>query len=102
MVGIAIVIFSTFGAVSGVILVGPRVYFAMARDGLLFRWIAAVSIVVLCSVIAIARVWSTSKRPATTMATASVRTGSARRERSGHAGADQGNMCTHRILRAWF
>ena len=38
----AVVIFSTFGAVSGVILVGPRVYFAMARDGLLFRWFAAV------------------------------------------------------------
>jgi len=38
----AVVIFSTFGAVSGVILVGPRVYFAMARDGLLFRWAAAV------------------------------------------------------------
>src|SRR6266550_5521496 len=38
----AVVIFSTFGAVSGIILVGPRVYFAMARVGLLFRWIAAV------------------------------------------------------------
>ncbi len=34
----AIVIFSAFGAVSGVILAGPRVYYAMARDGLLFRW----------------------------------------------------------------
>jgi APA family basic amino acid/polyamine antiporter len=38
----AVVIFSTFGAVSGIILAGPRVYFAMARDGLLFRWAAAV------------------------------------------------------------
>jgi APA family basic amino acid/polyamine antiporter len=37
----AVVIFSTFGAVGGVILAGPRVYFAMARDGLLFRWFAA-------------------------------------------------------------
>ena len=38
----AVVIFSTFGAVSGIILVGPRVYFAMARDRLLFGWVAAV------------------------------------------------------------
>ncbi len=36
----AIVMFSTFGAVSGIILVGPRVYYSMARDGLLFRWMA--------------------------------------------------------------
>jgi APA family basic amino acid/polyamine antiporter len=35
----AIVMFSTLGAVSGIILAGPRVYYAMARDGLLFRWL---------------------------------------------------------------
>ncbi|NIM89816.1 MAG: amino acid permease [Candidatus Aminicenantes bacterium] len=34
-----IVMFSTFGAVSGIILAGPRVYYSMARDGLLFRWV---------------------------------------------------------------
>jgi len=33
-----LVIFSTFGSLSGIILAGPRVYYAMARDGLLFRW----------------------------------------------------------------
>ena len=38
----ALVIFSAFGAANGIILTGPRVYFAMARDGLLFRWIASV------------------------------------------------------------
>jgi basic amino acid/polyamine antiporter, APA family len=35
----AVVIISAFGALGGVILAGPRVYYAMARDGLLFRWI---------------------------------------------------------------
>jgi APA family basic amino acid/polyamine antiporter len=34
-----LVIFSTFGALSGIILCGPRVYYSMARDGLLFRWV---------------------------------------------------------------
>ena len=38
----AIVIISTFGALSGIILCGPRVYYSMAKDGLLFRWIGAV------------------------------------------------------------
>ena len=32
---------STFGALSGIILVGPRVYYSLARDGLLFRWVGA-------------------------------------------------------------
>jgi APA family basic amino acid/polyamine antiporter len=38
----ALVIFSAFGALSGIILAGPRVYFSMARDGLVFRWIGAI------------------------------------------------------------
>jgi APA family basic amino acid/polyamine antiporter len=38
----ALVMISTFGAVNGIILVGPRVYYSMARDGLLFRSIGAV------------------------------------------------------------
>ena len=37
-----IVMFSTFGGLTGIILAGPRVYLAMARDGLLFRWAGAV------------------------------------------------------------
>jgi APA family basic amino acid/polyamine antiporter len=31
---------SAFGALNGVVLAGPRVYYAMAQDGLLFRWFA--------------------------------------------------------------
>jgi APA family basic amino acid/polyamine antiporter len=31
-----LVVFSTLGALSGIVLAGPRVYYAMARDGLLF------------------------------------------------------------------
>ena len=38
----ALVMVSTFGAVNGIILVGPRVYYSMAQDGLLFRWLGAV------------------------------------------------------------
>ena len=37
-----LVIFSTYGSLSGIVLTGPRVYFAMARDGLLFRWFGEV------------------------------------------------------------
>src|SRR5499427_2183624 len=38
----ALVLVSTFGAVNGIILVGPRVYYSMAQDGLLFRWLGVV------------------------------------------------------------
>jgi APA family basic amino acid/polyamine antiporter len=38
----ALVMFSAFGALNGVILAGPRVYYSMAQDGLLFKWAAAV------------------------------------------------------------
>ncbi len=38
----ALVMFSTLGGLSGIILTGPRVYYAMARDGLLFQWLGAV------------------------------------------------------------
>jgi APA family basic amino acid/polyamine antiporter len=37
----ALVMLSSLGALAGVVLAGPRVYFAMARDGLLFPWLAA-------------------------------------------------------------
>jgi APA family basic amino acid/polyamine antiporter len=33
-----LVIVSAFGGMSGIILAGPRVYLAMANDGLLFKW----------------------------------------------------------------
>lgn len=38
----ALVLFSSFGALAGIVLSGPRVYLSMARDGLLFRWFGAV------------------------------------------------------------
>jgi basic amino acid/polyamine antiporter, APA family len=34
-----LVVFSAFGALAGIVLAGPRVYYAMARDGLVFRWL---------------------------------------------------------------
>jgi len=36
-----LVIVSSFGAMSGIILAGPRVYYAMAEDRLLFSWMGA-------------------------------------------------------------
>ncbi|MEO8677512.1 MAG: amino acid permease [Vicinamibacterales bacterium] len=33
-----LVMFSAFGALNGIVLVGPRVYYQMAQDGLWFRW----------------------------------------------------------------
>ncbi len=38
----ALVMVSAFGALNGIILAGPRVYYQMAQDGLLFRWAGAV------------------------------------------------------------
>jgi APA family basic amino acid/polyamine antiporter len=38
----ALVVGSTFGALAGIVLVGPRVYYALARDGLVFRWVGAI------------------------------------------------------------
>ena len=38
----ALVILSTLGAMTGIILTGPRVYLAAANDGLLTEWIGAV------------------------------------------------------------
>ena len=37
-----LVIVSALGSLNGIMLAGPRVYFAMAEDGLAFRWMAAI------------------------------------------------------------
>lgn len=37
-----LIIVSTLGSINGSILAAPRVYYAMARDGMFFRWCAAV------------------------------------------------------------
>lgn len=38
----ALVVLSALGALNGIILAGPRVYYAMSHDGLIFRWMGAV------------------------------------------------------------
>jgi len=38
----ALVVLSALGGMTGIILAGPRVYLAMANDGVLFRWVGAV------------------------------------------------------------
>jgi APA family basic amino acid/polyamine antiporter len=37
-----LVIVSSFGGMSGIVLAGPRVYLAMADDGLLFKWMGKI------------------------------------------------------------
>ncbi len=37
-----VIIISTLGSINGSVLTAPRVYYAMAKDGLFFRWCAAV------------------------------------------------------------
>ena len=37
-----VVCLSALGALNGIVLTGPRVYHAMARDGLLFRWLGEI------------------------------------------------------------
>ena len=38
----ALVVLSAFGALTGIILGGPRMYLSMAQDGLMLKWIGAV------------------------------------------------------------
>jgi APA family basic amino acid/polyamine antiporter len=38
----ALVVLSATGSLNGIVLAGPRVYYAMAQDGLAFRWMAAI------------------------------------------------------------
>ena len=49
----ALVILSATGVLNGVILAGPRTYYAMAREGLAFRWLAS-----LRHAIVLQAVWS--------------------------------------------
>jgi APA family basic amino acid/polyamine antiporter len=36
-----VIIISALGSLNGIVLAGPRVYYAMAQDGLAFRWMGA-------------------------------------------------------------
>jgi APA family basic amino acid/polyamine antiporter len=38
----ALVMMSSLGGLTGIVLTGPRVYFSMSRDGLAFRWLSYV------------------------------------------------------------
>jgi len=38
----ALVMLSSFGGLTGIVLTGPRVYYSMSRDGLAFRWLGYV------------------------------------------------------------
>jgi basic amino acid/polyamine antiporter, APA family len=38
----ALVMLSSLGGLTGIVLTGPRVYYSMSRDGLAFRWLGAV------------------------------------------------------------
>ena len=57
-----LVIVSSLGAMSGIILAGPRVYYAMAEDGLLFKWMGALHPTFRSPYLAIAAqaVWSSA------------------------------------------
>ena len=57
-----LVIVSSLGAMSGIILAGPRVYYAMAEDGLLFKWMGALHPTFRTPYLAIAAqaVWSSA------------------------------------------
>jgi APA family basic amino acid/polyamine antiporter len=65
-----LVMFSVFGAMTGSMLAAPRVYFAMARDGLIFRWMGDIHprfrtphrAIVLQAIWASALVWSGTYR----------------------------------------
>jgi len=38
----ALTIIAALGVLNGVILAGPRIYFAMAREGLALNWLGAI------------------------------------------------------------